>query len=150
MTPEAKIMMEEKVETDLETGQEGQVDLMIDTDQVPDQEIDTEAEVITRNRSASRDRYHRDDRDGYYRDDRNYRSRDGRYDFKHDSSDYRNYRSDSRSDRKGYWKRTNHTNCAGCGCKQQGHNTQNKQPNRNTDHSEVALLALTDLTDFRS
>ena len=46
MTPEAKIMMEEKVETDLETGQEGQVDLMIDTDQVPDQEIDTEAEVI--------------------------------------------------------------------------------------------------------
>ena len=46
MTPEAKIMMEEKAETDLETGQEGQVDLMIDTDQVPDQEIDTEAEVI--------------------------------------------------------------------------------------------------------
>ena len=115
MTPEAKIMMEEKVETDLETGQEEEY----------------RGRSNYRNRSASRDRYYRDDRDSYYRDDRNYRSRDGRYDFKHDSKDYRNYRSDSRSDRKGYWKRTNHTHCAGCGCNQQGHNTQNRQPNRN-------------------
>ena len=70
-------MMEEKAEIDLKTGQEGQADQMIDTDQVLDQEIGMEAEAILEIDQPQGDRYHRDDRNGYYRDDRNYRSRDG-------------------------------------------------------------------------